>query len=209
MVYRYVATSVAGFIQQLAVAYVTHGYYFYVTGAIPEHKDPFKTDEKLIKQYGVGVSKWTRSRRKKDGQANVHYLRHERFYILIASHGDNPFFAAESKRLKDVRKWPVQFMGYSIGCRRERGGGQYHASVRIDRDRFRDLKAEFQRVALERSVEELTADFLTLPFEPYAPVRDQLGVLVRAVNERRKLAGLEPISFQAVRIRRATVLPFA
>src|SRR4051812_29200215 len=122
MVYRYVATSVAGFIQQLAVAYVTHGYYFYVTGVIPEHKDPFKTDEKLIKQYGIGVSKWTRSRRKKDGQANVHYLRHERFYILIASHGDNSFFAAESKRLKDVRKRPVQFMGYSIGCRRERGG---------------------------------------------------------------------------------------
>ena len=38
--YRYEATSVAGFIQQLAVCYVGRGYWFYVTGTVPEHKDP-------------------------------------------------------------------------------------------------------------------------------------------------------------------------
>ena len=44
MAYRCVATSVAGFIQQLAVGYVARGYYFYVTGRIPDHKDPAHTD---------------------------------------------------------------------------------------------------------------------------------------------------------------------
>jgi hypothetical protein len=35
MEYRCEATSVAGFIQQLAVAYVGRGYFFYVAGVIP------------------------------------------------------------------------------------------------------------------------------------------------------------------------------
>ena len=40
-------TSVEGFVQQLAVAYVQHGYRFYVTGQIPEDKDPEQVDRKL------------------------------------------------------------------------------------------------------------------------------------------------------------------
>ena len=40
MGYRCVATSVAGFVQQLAVCYIGRGYYFYVRGGIPAHKDP-------------------------------------------------------------------------------------------------------------------------------------------------------------------------
>ena len=60
--YRCVATSIEGFVQQLAVGYVTHGYWFYVSGWIPEGKDPLKTDAKLIERYGIDVSKWTRCR---------------------------------------------------------------------------------------------------------------------------------------------------
>ena len=58
--YRYRATSIEGFVQQLAVSYVTHGYWFYVSGWIPQGKDPEKTDAKLIERYGIDVSKWTR-----------------------------------------------------------------------------------------------------------------------------------------------------
>lgn len=209
MVYRCVATSVAGFVQQLAVAYVTHGYYFYVTGMIPENKDPRKTDDKILRQYGIELSKWTRSRRKAQGRANVHYLRYGRFYILIANHGEHPFFAAEAKRLKDIRKQPVIFEGYAISCRRERGGGKYHACVRINQHRFRQLKSHFEGAAVEKSVNELTLDLRNLPFEPYAPVRDQFRAILRATNKRRKVAGLEMIPFQAaVRVRRAPVCPF-
>jgi len=54
MAYRCVATSVAGFVQQLAVAYVAHGYWFYVTGRVPEGKDPADVDRKLIARYEIG-----------------------------------------------------------------------------------------------------------------------------------------------------------
>ena len=35
MEYRCVATSVAGFVQQLVSCYLPHGYWFYVSGIIP------------------------------------------------------------------------------------------------------------------------------------------------------------------------------
>src|SRR5690349_9625565 len=78
MAYQCVATSLDGFIQQLAVSYLAHGYWFYVTGRIPESKDPRLVDRKLTERYGINVSKWTRSRRRKIGIASVQYLRHDR-----------------------------------------------------------------------------------------------------------------------------------
>lgn len=208
MAYRYEAISVAGFVQQLAVSYVVNGYYFYVTGQIPEAKDPALTDRKIIAQYGVDVSKWTRSRRKAAGEASVQYLRFDRFYVILANHGAHKFFAAEANRLKDIRRSPIQFMGYSIGCRRARGGGNYHASVRISRETYKELKARFTRVAVKRQVEQLCYDLRHLPFEPYAPVRSQLCGLLRAINYCRSVAGLEAVPREALRLRRNLVQPF-
>jgi hypothetical protein len=191
------------------VAYITNGYYFYVAGRIPEHKDPAKTDRKILEQYDIAVSKWARARRKREGRANLHYLRYKRLYVIIATHGVHPFFAAEANRLRDIRRNPISFMGYSIGCRRGRGGGAYHASVRIHRERFAELKARFEAAAPHLSVEELCAALRSLHFEPYAPVRVQFCGLLRAVNQRRKLAALELVPVSALRFRRSPVHPFA
>ena len=46
------AVSVEGFVQQLAVGYVQHGHWFYVTGDVPERKGPRAVDAKLIELYG-------------------------------------------------------------------------------------------------------------------------------------------------------------
>jgi hypothetical protein len=208
MSYRCVATSVAGFVQQLAVGYITNGHYFYVSGTIPVRSYVAKTDRKIVESYDIALSKWTRSRRKRQGMANVHYLRYQRFFVIIASHGLHPFFAAEAAQLSDIRRQPLSFMGYSIGCRRARGGGEYHASVRINRERFKELKARFHEVAVHRSVEELCSDLLHLPFEPYAPVRVQLLGLLRGINRSRKLAGLELVPSSALRLHRSPVRPF-
>ena len=105
--YRCVATSIEGFVQQLAVGYVAHGYWFYVSGWIPEDKDPRKTDAKLIERYGVAVSKWTRCRNKKAGLASVQYLRHGRSFVLLATHGQHPFFVQEPG-FRDIREKPVE-----------------------------------------------------------------------------------------------------
>ena len=103
MSYRCVATSQAGFIQQLAVGYISNGYYFYVAGVIPSEKSAARVDAKILAAYDIAISKWTRARRKKAGQANVQYLRYGRFYVIIATHGAHPFFSAEAKRVRRCR----------------------------------------------------------------------------------------------------------
>lgn len=208
MAYRCVAASVAGFVQQLAVAYVTNGYWFYVTGRVPDPKDPASVDRKILTRYGIEVSKWTRARRKQAGQASVQYLRYDGFFVIVATHGEHPFFATEGKQIRDFRRQPLHFMGYAIGCRTGRDG-QWHASVRIERERFRKLKQCFAAMAVHRSVEELCGEFRRIDHEPYAPVRDQLRILLRAVNRRRQTAGLELVPKHALRLRRAVARPFA
>lgn len=208
MAYRCEATSVAGFIQQLAVGYIANGYFFFVTGHIPDHKDPATIDQKLIGQYGIDLSKWSRARRKKAGQANVQYLRYNRFFVLLAQHGEHPFFTAEADQIRDIRKQPLRFMGYSIGCRRARDGRSFHASVRIQREIYHELKARFKRAAICCSVEDLCRELRAIEYEPYAPVRDQLRGILRAVNRRRKLAGLELVPPGALWLRRVPVKPF-
>jgi hypothetical protein len=193
----------------LAVAYIAHGYYFYVAGWIPEHKAPVDTDAKILAQYDLALSKWTRCRRRKAGAASVQYLRYGRFYVLLATHGEHPFFTAEARALRDIRLNPIYFMGYSIGCRQARGGqGAYHASVRLDRTLCQGLKRHFEAHALRLSVAELAGQLQRLPYEHYAPVRAQLRGLMRAINRRRKAASLDLMPSGTVCLRRSPVRPF-
>lgn len=204
--YRCEATSIEGFVQHLAVSLIGQGYYFYVTGRIPEGKSPELTDRKLVERYGVGVSKWARARRKQAGLANVHYLRHGRFFVLIATRGEHPFFS-EEKHFRDVREDSIKFGGYSIGCKRG-VDGKWHPSVRIHPVEYRKLKAHLVELSVHRSVENLAAEFRRIPFEPYAPVRRQLFHILRAVNRRRQTAGFEPLPISVLRLRRMSVRPF-
>jgi hypothetical protein len=208
MAYQCVATSVAGFIQQLAVGYIARGYYFYVSGKIPIDKNPTDTDAKIIGQYGIDVSKWTRCRQRKTGAAGMQYLRYRNQFIILATHGEHLFFEAETRNLRDIRIYPVRFMGYSISCRKHRNGGGFHPSVRIHPEVYQDLKGRFEKLALHRDVDALAAALRAIPFEPYAPVRDQIQCIVRAVNRRRKVAGLEQISPRIVIRQRKPVKPF-
>jgi hypothetical protein len=140
MVYRYEAASENGFVQQLAVAYVNHGYWYYVAGVIPPDKDVELVDRKLMEKYGIGISKWQRARRKGQGLANVHYLRCQRFFVLIATAGWHPFYEAEGPEIRDIRREPIRFAGYSIGYRRG-VRGKWHASVRIHPEQYSMIKS--------------------------------------------------------------------
>ena len=102
--YRCEVPSVGGFVQQVAVSYLTHGYFFYVAGVVPEGKDARRVDEKLIERYELDVSKWTRARRKRAGLANVAYLRHGRFFVLLATAGKHRFFEDEGRAVRDFRR---------------------------------------------------------------------------------------------------------
>jgi hypothetical protein len=197
---------VGGFVQQLAVAYVQHGYWFYVTGEIPERKCPLAVDAKLIDRYEIAISKWSRARRKQSGHANVQYIRYGRFFVLIATRGEHRFFEDESK-LRDIRRDSLSFAGYSIGYKLG-ADRKWHVSVRIHPSEYLKLKAYFLDLATHRSVENLAAEFQRIPFEPYAPVRRQFLNILRAVNRKRKKAGYELVPVEALRLRRRMLRPF-
>jgi hypothetical protein len=200
--YQCEATSPEGFIQQLAVSYIGHGYWFYVAGEIPEGKDPRKIDQKLVARYDIDISKWERARRKQAGLASLQYLRFGRFFLLLATHGKHPFFVGEASSIRDVRQTPIRFRGYAISYR----GG--HPHVRIDLDEYRRLKAYFVAQSIHRAAEQLATELGRLPFEPYAPIRRQLLAVLRAVNRERKRSGFELVPKTCFRFVRRVCRPF-
>lgn len=103
-------------------------------------------DAKLIEKYGIAVSESTRGRRKRLGKANLQYLRHDHFFIILAMH---------------------------------------------------------------RSVANLARAFYEIPFEPYAPVRRQMLLLLRKVNQVRKRAGYQLVPAEILPFRRRVVKPFS
>ena len=63
----------------------------------------------------------------------MQYIPHERFFMLMATHGDHRFFEGESSRIRDARRVPIKFAGYSMSFR----GGR--SSVRIDKYEYQSL----------------------------------------------------------------------
>ncbi|WZO97324.1 hypothetical protein EP7_004349 [Isosphaeraceae bacterium EP7] len=203
--YRCVATSVGGFVQQLAVAYVCRGYHFYSSSVIPDDKDPAEVDEKLIARYGIACSKWERARRKRAGIASVQYLRHRRSIVIVATKGSGRFF--EEEAFRDFRRRPFYFAGYSISCKRGRDG-RLHPSVRLSRRQMALLKAFVMEAAVRRDVASLGRFFSSLDVEPYAPVVRQLFELLRLANRVRAPLRLEPVPHSCLPLRRRVLRPF-
>ncbi len=214
MSYRCETSTVEGFVQQVACSYLRHGYWWYVTGVIPPGKDPAAVDEKLIRRYEVDRSERRRATAKRKGQANMQYLRCGRFFVLMATKGDHLFKDAERDQVRDIRRVPLRFAGYSISYRRggrTRAGEpdpRWHAHVEIDRPQYLMLRDLFLDRAVHRKAETLARELRRVEFEPYAPVRRQLLAILRQVNRKRKACGFEPVSGEAVRLRRRVVKPF-
>ena len=220
MDYRCVATSPEGFVQQLAACYLPHGYWFYVSGFIPGNKDPDRVDRKLIWKYGIHRSRSGRARRKAVGIANIHYLRFEHRFLLLATHGHHPFYDDEEKNTRDARRVPIRFAGYSISVkpggylRRVVSGmaakpdNKMRVRVQIERPTYEEMKAYFIERATRRSAEQLGSELYNVPFEPYAPVRQQMLNILRLINKHRRAAGQELIPPSVLRYRRRIVRPF-
>lgn len=201
MQYRCEATSLAGFIQQLGNSYLGHGFWFWRDGRIPEGKDPEAVDRKMVEVYNVAPTAWERARRKREGEANAHYLRHGHYWVLLGTHR-SVFEDQDQARVRDARKTPIRYRGYSVSHR------QGHVHVRIELDTYRRLKAHFVDIATSRTKDKLVMEFYSLPFEPWAPVKDQFRCILRAVNRARKRAGFEKIPIYALPYRRPSVKVF-
>ncbi len=215
MQYRAVATSVEGFVQQIACCYLRHGYWFYVTGRIPDGKDPCGIDAKLIEKYRIAVSESTRARRKKAGQANLQYLRFERFFVILATKGQHRFFEDEVAQIRDIRRVPLKFAGYSISYRRGgrtrdgRKDPSWHAHVKIERRQQVELNAHLSELAKRHKPDSVVQAIYNLPLEPYAPIRRKLLMLLRVLNREREALGYPLIPLEVLPLRRRVVRPFS
>lgn len=204
----------------LACNYLPHGYWWYVTGHVPRGKDPKAVDQKLTQVYGVRVSRSTRTRRKAAGQANIHYLRYEDFWVLLATKGEHSFYEREGGQIRNLREKPILFHGYSISVKAGEflkkaspdaepvRDGKFHARVQIARDKYAELMAYFRDIATRRTAEEIAASLFSLPFEPYAAIRKQTLKLLRIVNKDRVAAGLEELPTTSLRYHREPVSVF-
>lgn len=202
MAYRCVAESIEGLVQQVAVSYLARGYFFYVTGNVPAGKDPAAVDAKLISKYRIDVGQKERCRRKRAGTANLQYIRHGRVFLVLATHGKHVFFDEEAGQVRDARRLPIRFAGYSLSVRNGR------VSVRIEPAEYRRLKAWFLERACHRSAASLAADFAGIRLQPFRPVRVQLLNIWRAVNRARLAAGFDRVPIEAVPWKRRIVKPF-
>src|SRR5262249_4407607 len=151
--YHYEATSVEGFVQQLALRYLPFGYRYYVSGIIREGKDPRAVDARILQKYDIVVDKWERHRRKRAGRPNLQYLRYRRRFLILWTREDvcHPFFQTE-REVRDVQRVPIRFSGYEISYRAGK------VWVRIDRDDFRAIRAYFVAVAGKRRAADLAAE---------------------------------------------------
>ena len=106
-------------------------------------------------------------------------------------------------RIKDVRREPIYFEGYSISYQNG------HPKVSLAQDTYEDLKAYFLELAVHRQASYIAEEVKKLPYESYAPVRRQLLYILTAVNKRRKAAGLSLVQYQCIRYKRNIYRPLA
>jgi hypothetical protein len=110
--------------------------------------------------------------------------------VLLASDGYHPVF--ERVRSYDIRSAPLHFRGYSIGI--ERG----KPCVKVCQDEWKRIECRFSKIGLHRQ-EEVERKLSTLPYCQFPGVIRQKDSLVKAINTRRKLAGLSLITINLSR----------
>lgn len=202
--YRYEAKSLDAFVAQL-MRYVCSGHYFYFTGRIPERKDVTTVDRKLVERYAVAKPRWARARRRLAGRAGIHYLRHGRFFVLIATHGQHQFFVDHATSFRDIRRRALHVGGYAIRRTYSAREKRWKIFVRLDRETYLNLRAQMLELAIRDAYRDLNAlegEFRRLAWQPYEPVRRQLVAIVKAVNRKRRYAGLRQIHISCVRTMR-------
>jgi hypothetical protein len=193
--YRCQAKSLDGVVAQL-IRYVASGHYFYVTGRIPERKDPVVVDAKLIGLYGVAKPRWARARRRLRGTAGIHYLRYGHFFVLIATHGKHAFFEDHATTFRDIRRRALHIGGYAIRYTYSERERRWKVFVRLDRETYSNLRSQMLDLAIRpryHAPDGLEQEFRRLGWQPYGPVRRQLAAILKAVNRRRRYAGLAQI----------------
>ena len=205
MLYRCNTSSPEGLVQVVARNYLNSGYVFYIAKSHPDGRDYDAIDRRIIEKYEINISKFKRARRKRAGFGNVHYIRYQSFYLLLATPGEHEIFfnsdrdanghllppeqRGERASLQDARRTPIKFAGYSMSVTKD------GVKVRIEREHYRDLRAFFAEIATHWSKKNIEEELKkTLKFCPYAPIQAQQHSIISMINDKRKRAGYQRIA---------------
>ena len=205
--YRCEARSVDTFLAQ-SVHYVRTGHYFYVRCLRKpklnprREKDAHEVDAKLIEKYDIARPRWRRERRNLGTAAGIHLLRYDRVYVFYLTKGRHaPFYGDHGEAIQDIRHKALKVFGYSIRSTVSKIDGKRRVMVRLDPETERQVSAHLLTVATWDSFRDRTRmerEFERLPYQPYAPVYEQLLRIAKRVNRVRRRRGFEPIDLVCV-----------
>ena len=200
--YPCVAASPKAFVEQLAYAYIHYGYRYYVTGVVPQRLAAGQFDARIIEKFGLDISRHKRRKQRSEGFGSIHFIRHNRFWVLISTPttNGNKFFASNTESKTGESLWhdvwnrAITFDGYAIRA------PQGEISIKIDRYEFKHLKNELLEVAKYEPAEQLTQVLKKrFHYKQYPGVQKQLYDLVQCLNERLKAAHSGFIRFSDVK----------
>ncbi len=185
---RHEAKTLGEFLWKASM-YARSGYTRYALRAIPEGKDLEAVDNKIMKAYDVTFCRMKRKRRRKEGRANVVYVRFKHEFLLLAEQGEHPEFDRIAGR--DMAKVPLILSGYAVKIKNHR------VSVTVSKKRWAVIAEMAQGMALhdkgkvERFIRGIS------PFTHRGILRQKFR-LVRKINRRRKTAGLKQLCWEEI-----------
>lgn len=85
---------------------------------------------------------------------------------------------------------------------------KWHVHVRLDDETYRGLKSYFLNIATHRTSDFLAGEFSDLWYQSYGPIRAQVRIILRAVNDARRAAGYDVLPLSVIRFQRRIVKAF-
>ncbi len=183
------APTLGVFLRKIAIDYVRYGYVYHSgMKQIPEGKQLWRIDKKLLDVYQVSYSPSVKVLRKKKGIARVAYVRFGREFLLLSTNGEQTTGFKVFTRFpdRDFRVKPLVVHGYQIYLK------GHTPVVEIETLRFaRRARFIISQFAKPQNLVKALLDELS-PFNFPGIVRQKRRVLER-VNERRRRANLPQV----------------
>lgn len=183
------APTLGVFLRKIAIDYVRYGYVYHSgIKQIPDNKQLWRIDKKLLTVYQVSYSSSVRVRKKSKGIARTAYIRFGREFLVLATVGEQTtnFQVFTKFPDRDFRVKPLVVHGYQIYLK-----GQTPV-VEIETLRFaRRARFIISQFAKHQNLVKALIDELS-PLNFPGIVRQKRRVLEK-VNARRKRANLPNI----------------
>ncbi len=189
---------------QRVVNLAGHGYFYFCNGELGKGDNRSELDRKMVEKYCLlkhgcrALSKPRRSRRRKNGLANVDYFRFRYGFVLMATEGLVAMGVDDPDTFRDIRESPLRFGDYQVAVTNVgfSEGGALSAKVwtELTDVALQALRREFMARAGDRRAGWLESEFYSVQYNCYRGIRVQLRSILDEVNRYRRVRGLGTLS---------------